>query len=134
MAVFCESVLREVDGRVSLIRLVDQLNVAGALKEMQPQPVTLHMVVGFKAGMAHGKYTIRVAGTLPQSGTELIAAEQGVYFEGEDRGVNAIFVLNMVLPEEGAYWFDVLLQGVPVTRVPLRIMYQQMVAPPGFPS
>ncbi len=134
VAVLCESVLREVDGRISLIRLVDQLNVAGAMKEMQPQPVSLHMVVGFKAGMAHGKYTVRIIGRLPQSGSELIAAEQGVYFEGQDRGVNAVFFLNMLMPEEGVFWFDVLLEGVPVTRVPLRIMYQQLVGPLGFPS
>ena len=101
MAVLCESVLREIDGRLSLIRVTDQLQVAGTGKEMRPQPVNLNLVVTFKAGLAHGKYVIRISGTLPNSSTEFVSSEQGVYFEGEDRGVCAVFMLNIVLPGEG---------------------------------
>ncbi len=134
MAVLCESVLREVDGRLSVIRITDQLQVTGAMKEMQPQPVSLNMLVVFKAGFAHGKYKLKVIGLTPNEKKEFVSAEQPVYFEGEDRGIAAHFMLNMLLPEEGVFWFNVLLEETFITQVPLRIMYQQLVAQPGFPS
>jgi hypothetical protein len=131
IAVLCEKVLQENTGHMSLIRITDQLQIAGVNKDMQPMPVMLYAVVAFKAGFAHGKFRVKIVGTTP-SKTEFVASEQATYFEGEDRGVNVVFVLNMVLPEEGVFWFDVLLEGTFVTRVPLRITYQQISVPPGF--
>ncbi len=133
-ALLAESVLREVDGRLSLIRITDQLQVTGSAKEMQPQPVLLQMLVLFKAGFAHGKFTIKVVGATPSEKKEFVSAQQQVYFEGEDRGVAAHFILNMILPEEGVFWFSVFLEEMFVTQVPLRIMYQQIASPPGSPS
>jgi hypothetical protein len=124
-------VLQEASGQLSFIRITDALSIAGPLKEMQPATITLFAVVGFKAGFAHGKYEIKVNGITP-SKNEFMTVNQAVYFEGEDRGVNAIFVLSLALPEEGVYWFDVLLQDVVTTRMPLRVLYQQIVQ--GFPG
>jgi hypothetical protein len=124
-AVLCQSVLQEATGHLSLIRLTDSLGVMGQLPEMQPIPVTLHAVVSFRAGFARGKQEIRINGITP-SRQGFVTASQFVYFEGEDRGVNAVFVLNLILSEEGVYWFDVLLEGVTVTRMPLRILYQRL--------
>jgi hypothetical protein len=132
MAALCQMVLQEPTGQLSLIRLTDSVGVSGQMKEMQPHSIMLHAVVSFRAGFAKGKYIIRLVGTTP-SRTEFLAVEQGVFFEGEDRGVNAIFVIGMVLPEEGVYWFDIFLNGTFVTRVPLRVLYQQVsqqVRPP----
>lgn len=127
-AVLCQSVLQEGTGQLSLIRITDSLRVAGPLKEMQPAQIMLHAVVSFRAGFAHGKYNIKIVGYTPNK-KEFITAEQAAFFEGEDRGVNAVFVLNMILPEEGVYWFDVVLQDTFVTRVPLRVLYQQISIP-----
>ena len=47
-------------------------------------------------------------------------------FEGEERGVQIFVNLNMQVTEEGLYWFDVLLEGATITRVPLRVIYQRL--------
>lgn len=50
-----------------------------------------------------------------------------VLFEGEERGVNIFLNLNFQpKEEEGLYWFDVLLEGTVVTRIPLRVLYQRL--------
>ena len=49
-----------------------------------------------------------------------------VVFEGEDRGTNLILTLNIVVDQEGVYWFDVLLEDELLTRIPLRILYQRI--------
>jgi hypothetical protein len=92
----------------------------------------LHMVVTFRAGFAHGKYNVKVVGNTP-SKVEFVVGEQSPYFEGEDRGVNLLFIVNLVLAEEGVFWFDVFLQEMFVTRVPLRVVYQQISPPLQFP-
>lgn len=130
-AVLCQAILQEANGQISLIRLTDSIMVQGPLKDMQPIPIVLHAVVSFRAGFVHGKFEINVTGRTP-SQNEFLTVSQSVYFEGEDRGVNAIFVLQMLLPEDGVYWFDVRLQGAIVTRMPLRVLYQQLaLAQPG---
>ncbi len=131
MAVLCQAVLQEGNGQLSLVRITDSLGLAGVQREMQPQPFTLHMVVAFRAGFAHGKYSVKVVGNTP-SKQEFPVGEQSPYFEGEDRGVNLIFLLSLVLQEEGVFWFDVLLQDTFVTRTPLRVTYQQLAFPAQF--
>lgn len=131
MAVLCQSVLQEGTGQLSLIRITDSLGLAGMMSEMQPIPIALQMVVTFRAGFAHGKYKVKVVGNTP-SKDEFVIGEQSPYFEGEDRGVNLLFMVNLVLAEEGVFWFDVFLQDTFVTRVPLRVTYQQIVQPSPF--
>jgi hypothetical protein len=59
--VLCEKVLREADGVLSLIRIIDRLNIAVAGAEtptdMPATPVSLVLVLGFKSGFARGAYT-----------------------------------------------------------------------------
>lgn len=61
MALLCEKVLREADGVLSLIRIVDRITVSfsgpDAPVQMPPAPVNLTLVVGFKSGFARGPYT-----------------------------------------------------------------------------
>jgi hypothetical protein len=48
-----------------------------------------------------------------------------ILFEGDDDGgVNVRLVLQFQAQEEGLYWFDVLLNDVLVSRMPLRVLYQ----------
>jgi hypothetical protein len=132
MAVLCQAVLQEGQGQLSLIRITDSIGLAGPFKEMQPQTIMLYMVVTFRAGFAHGKYRVKVVCTKPVSKNEVLLDERSPYLEGEDRGVNLVFVLNLLLDEEGVFWFEVLLEDTFVTRVPLRVTYQQVTLPPQF--
>ena len=47
-------------------------------------------------------------------------------FEGDDERGNALVApVAFVVEQEGLYWFDVYLNEELVTRMPLRIAYQQ---------
>lgn len=127
-ALLCDTVLEDKSGTLSLIRIVDRLNVSpppGAPERMPPTPFNTHLVVSFKSGMARGQYTLRITITSP-SGAEATHLTLPVLFEGEDRGVNAVVRLEMVLEEYGLFWFGVYLNDVPFTRIPLRVVYHRI--------
>jgi hypothetical protein len=128
IATLCQSVLQETAGNLSLIRITDSVQVGGPTRDMQPIPFPITAVVSFRAGFAHGKYHIKISALAPSKG-EVLTAQSAAYFEGEDRGVNSVFPLNILLQEEGVYWFRVFLEDMFVTQVPLRVVYQQIVAP-----
>jgi hypothetical protein len=129
-AVLCERVLHERDNTVSLIRLVDRLTVsasAEAPEEMPPVQTTLTAFLSFKAGFARGKYQVTLRPIAP-SGERLPEVSMPAFFEGDERGVQLQIALTLQLKEEGLYWFEVLLEGTIVTRMPLRILYQRIAS------
>ena len=133
MATFCEKVLQERDGVLSVIRAVERvlvtINAPGAPAELPEGGVyTTTLLVALKSDDAQGRHPITIRAQKPD-GTNLPNQSFDVMFEQGERGVNLI--LEMGLPMiEGLYWFDVLVSDVLLTRVPLRIMYQRM---PGMP-
>jgi hypothetical protein len=40
--------------------------------------------------------------------------------------VNLVLNINMVVDQEGVYWFEVHLEDQLLTRIPLRILYQRI--------
>jgi len=126
IAVFCEKVLREADGVMSIIRVIDRFNVAGATPEMQPTILGFTIVVSFKSGFLRGKQLLAVRPTSPD-GKDLPQMAFPLLFEGDDeRGTALIAQTQFVVDKEGLYWFDVHLNEELVTRMPLRVAYQQM--------
>jgi hypothetical protein len=124
VAAFCQTVLHEANGSLSLIRLMDRYPVVGATKEMQPTTVNLTLVVILKSGNMEGSAAMAIKPTKPNGG-EMPAINVPVLFEGKERGVGLVTQIGLVLTEGGLYWFDVLIDEVPLTRIPLRILYQQ---------
>ena len=126
-AFLCEKILLENDGVASVIRIVDRLihrpfaeDPQGA---MEPFPHELSLFLMFKAGVARGPMSLEVRLEKPsgESGAPFL---QTVSFEGDgDRGVNVITKLNATWNMPGLYWFDILLDGSRVTRIPLRVVY-----------
>ena len=130
MAVFCEKMLREADGVISVIRIVDRFTVNGATPEMPPQVLQFMIIVSFKSGFMRGKQTIAIRPVSP-SKEDLPAMEFPVLFEGDDdRGMALAFPVQWVPPEEGLYWWNVYLNQELVTSMPLRVIYQRMALPP----
>jgi hypothetical protein len=129
MAVLCERVLKEGNGVLSLIRIVDRitLSVSGqnVPTEMPPAPVFLTLVLGFKSGMARGAFTVRVRVVKPSQETSN-TFELPMLFEGEDRGAQVSLNLGLQVAEEGLYWFEVYLLDALITKVPLRVVYQRL--------
>lgn len=128
-ALLCEKVLQEKDGIISVIRMVDRLaitvNAPGSPETMPPTPISLNALIALKSGSARGRGTIKWRTEIP-SGIKMPDQLFPVFFEGDDRGVNLIIALNMVLEQEGLYWFDVILDEQHLTRIPLRILYQRL--------
>lgn len=129
LATFCDKVLVERDGVLSVIRAIDRIMVVAAGQNVpteipEGQRVTPTLVVSLRSDQATGRHTVTIDGEQPD-GSHLPTATFDVMFEGADRGVNA--VIPMVLePQEGLYWFNVRLGDQLLSRVPLRIMYQRM--------
>ncbi len=129
LALFCEKVLREADGVLSIIRVIDRFTVRGASHDMQPTVLNFTIVVSFKSGFLRGKQVIALRPTSP-AGDDLPAMQFPVLFEGDnDRGNILMAQVNFIVDQEGLYWFDLHLNEELVTRMPLRVEYQQTALP-----
>ena len=127
MAVFCEKVLREGDGVLSVIRVIDRIFHNGPDKEMQPFTYQFVACLTFKSGFMNSKMTIWIKPKSPE-GRELAEMSFPVLFEGNDRGAGVIVQLSFTFETEGLYWFDVFVEDELVTRMSMRVLYQQTVS------
>ena len=128
-AILCEKVLQEKDETVSIIRMIDRvtLTVPASIspETLPPLPLNLTLFLSFKSGSAKGRNTIKLRIESP-SGIKLPEQLLPILFEGEDRGANLILALNLVVDQEGVYWFDIFLEEELITRIPLRMIYQRV--------
>ena len=129
VAAICERVLQEKDETISMVRMIDRLavtvNALGSPEAMPPTVASITILISLKSGKARGRSTIKLRPEAP-SGLKLPDQLLPVLFEGEDRGVNLILNLSLLVDQEGVYWFDVLLEEQLLTRIPLRILYQRI--------
>ena len=129
VAAFCDRVLQEGDGVLSLIRVVDVIThtVAGqgTPEEMPPVTYPLNLVLTLKAGRARGRHELTITPELP-SGEALPPVTASVRFEGEGRGTNVISKIQMEFRFEGLYWFNIRLDNRILTRLPLEVRYARM--------
>ena len=125
IAVFCERILRETDGVFSIIRVIDRFMVRGTTPEMGKRSIRFTLMIMFRAGFMRGKAKVSIKPLTP-SKKELPTIDIPVLFEGDDeRGVIISAETSLEVEEEGLYWFDLAVMGETVTRMPLRIEYQQ---------
>ena len=128
-ALLCEKVLQEKDETISVIRMIDRITLTvsalGSPETIPSTIINLSALISLKPGSARGKGIVILRVETP-SGLKLPDQLLPVLFEGDDRGVNLIVAFNMVIDQEGVYWFDVLLEEQLLTRVPLRILYQRI--------
>jgi hypothetical protein len=82
--------------------------------------------------MGGGNYAMRIGGNKPD-GEPAGSTEFKVFFNGsDDNGVAVISPMTIPNPEEGLHWFDVYFEGQLMTRVPMRVLHQQIQM--GFPQ
>ena len=129
VAAICENVIEGKDGVLSLIRLVDRQMIVAqgpeAPDSMPPQKFNFFLVISLKAGAARGRQTVKFSIEEP-SGVSRPLQTLPVLFESADRGQNLVIKMDMTLEQEGLYWFDVELNGRVLTRIPFRLIYQQV--------
>jgi hypothetical protein len=124
-AVFCDRVLQERDGVLSLIRIVDRFTVPVAPGQ-ESAPIQVFAAIMLKAGFIRGQYKLTIRHR-PPSGTVAPDLVIPVLFEGEDRGVGINAQMNLGGLEEGLHWFDLILEGQRLTSMPLRVIHQPAV-------
>lgn len=130
-ALFCEKLLQDKDGVLSIIRAVDVLTVHKPSEltlgpDGKPTvPVTkLWLVIMFKSGDATGEHTIKVDAVFP-SGKIEPGAENRVNLLGGGNGATLHGEVPVDVSEEGLYWYDVFFDGERATRMPLQIVHQK---------
>jgi hypothetical protein len=129
VACICQTPLQEAMGNLSIIRIMDRVGIAGVTATMQPQPLqNLVLVVILRSGVLREHHKVKIVPIGPGE-KPLPANEMSVLFEGDDRGPALILPLSIVATEEGLYWFDVYLEEQLLTRIPLRVIYQQIQSP-----
>lgn len=128
MAVFCEKVLEEKTGTLSAIRIIDRFTIstiAPSAPDIMPAVnIGIHILVCFKSGDFKGKQKVEIKPFTP-SGKELPGWASDILLEGDERGANIILEYGFAATEEGVYWFDVILAGNVVTKMPLRLIYDR---------
>jgi hypothetical protein len=132
LAVICERVLVEKDEVMSLIRIFDRWTVKGPFAKMPPTLVSLWLVVSLRSGLFRGSATVTIKPKSP-SGTDLPVSQVSAQFpsdKGDEQGTNLLANLGIMAEEEGIYWFEILLDNKPITRVPLKLVYVQVEAVP----
>ena len=138
LACFCEQVLTEQTGVISLIRIVDRMIVerrgTDVPDEMPPATINWSLVISLKSGSARGTHEVRVEPTKP-SGERMQPITVTAHLEGENRGQNIIFQVNMQLDMPGIYWFKILVNGQFLTQIPLEVVYlRQTISGPTLPA
>lgn len=126
IAIFCERVLRETDNVLSVIRVIDRFNVVGATPEMPVTTLAFTILISFKSGFLRGKQMLAIRPKSPD-GQDMPQMTFPILFEGDDDRGNALVAqTGFAVNQEGLYWFDVHLNEELVTRMPLRVAYQQV--------
>ena len=120
-AVFCENVLREVDGCVSAIRMIDGIELSIDGPEPAGGPTfSCHFLVAIRWA-ATGAYTLRLQIVNPSGSrapeirlpTSLIEPTGGAVWNVQ---------LTVQAREEGVYWMEVATEETgPLVRSPLRV-------------
>lgn len=131
VACFCESVIEGKDGVLSLIRIIDTLTHTAAGPEapdsMPPLDFSLKFVLMTVAGQARGRHELRLVPELPAGIRENNRAfDASIHFEGEGKGANVLVDYPYRFEQEGLYWFHLLLDEQPWTRIPFYIRYNRI--------
>jgi hypothetical protein len=134
MAVFCERAMQETDGVLSIIRVIDQVNVQAsgpdAPDALPPGgEITTTLVVMLKGGQARGTQSVQVVLEHPDTSRHEAPMMSVSFTQGEHSGANLVLPMKIQLTSAGLYWTDVLINERLATRVPLMVNYGFMRAP-----
>ena len=132
VAAFCEQVIEDKSGVLSLIRIVDRLDFIiqgpNAPEEMPVSNLNLTLVLTLKSGDARGSHEVKIVPELP-SGETLSPSILSVHLEGGNRGADLISKFDMPLAMPGVYWFKIYIDGEFLTQTPIEIIYTRVVSP-----
>jgi hypothetical protein len=130
VALFCEKILREVDGVMSIIRVIDRVTITAqgqnAPATMPKTPYTLTAVISLVPGASRGRHELKIVKEDPSGLDTGPDFSTSVNMEGEDRAVNIVANMHFMLELEGLYLFKVSLDGMLITKMPFRVIYARI--------
>jgi hypothetical protein len=92
-ACFCDMVVEDKAGVLSLIRVIDTLGTQqigpNPPREMPPVAHAMKLVIMLKSGRAEGRHDMKIVPSLPNGETEN-AIDVSVAFEGDEKGQNLV--------------------------------------------
>jgi hypothetical protein len=122
-AVFCQEAKQDRDGFLSLSKIIDNIVVAGSDPYvMPPTQIVTTLVVILRSGPFRGSSQITVNQVSP-SGYSIQIFVFPTFFQNEAQGAGVIAKVGFVVSEPGLHWFEVLLDGVLKTKIPLNVSY-----------
>jgi hypothetical protein len=85
------------------------------------------IVVVLKAGdLPVGKYNLKITLVKP-NGEETQSQEAQAFFSASgESGIAVISPVVIPAPDEGLHWFDVYFEEKQITRIPVRVLYQEV--------
>ncbi len=133
-ALFCERVLEEKDGVLTLVRVIDKLMQTArgpeAPNALPPVTYPLTCVVMLNPGDALGRHDFSIAVEPPSGIGKRTLGQGSVHFEGPERTAVVAIQLQMMFDQEGVYWFEFALDEQTIlTRMPFVIQYTRVVIP-----
>lgn len=128
-AFLCEKVLEQKDGVLSAIRIVDRLTHNYAASPEKPSSgvpsftYDLTLLLALKAGQNPGATNIKITLKKPDN-SELPALNQTMHLDSPaSRGGNLIINSTFTFDQMGVWWFEVFINDVPRTKIPLQVIY-----------
>jgi hypothetical protein len=127
VAAFCDTVIEGKDGVLSLIRLIDRIDIqadgAGAPDHLPTGTLATTLVVQLRAGEALGAQRIQVGLERPD-GTIELGPERALNFTpGRGGGANIILPMQIEIRSAGLHWAVVFINDRPCARTPLEVRY-----------
>ncbi len=133
VAGMCEKVLREADGMLSVIRFVDSIthteSGANPPVKMPELKYPLTLVLALKAGNLTGTHEITLIAENPERKT-LPPIKRIAEIVGDIRAITMVINVRVTYTLEGQYFFNVMFDGKPLTKIPLLIIYNRDITQP----
>lgn len=126
-AIICEQALQEKDNVISLIRLVDIMNTTFTPSNEEEAakgiriPLEFTLFISFRAGPARGKREVIVHLYDPAGDHRFQTGPYPMVFTSAEQGHNLKIQSSLTLKDPGVYWFEIVVGGQAVTRVPLTV-------------
>jgi hypothetical protein len=122
-ALLCERVIQEKDESITLVRIADrvQYSIEGTGLPAGVRPmIGLQGFISIKSGPVIGEHKLQVILENPR-GQRKKVSEFTFNLLGKDQGQNVIININLGVDHDGLYWFDVLFDDAPLTKIPLLV-------------
>lgn len=126
VATICQNVLQERDGTLSLIRILDNIEVPPSDVYGDKALVqNITAVVVLRCGSLQGDYDLKIVPHCPR-GHVVSTAPIKASFKGQEQEVRIVKPLTFVADVEGLYWFQVSLGNDLLSCIPLKVSFKSV--------